>query len=93
MPFRVKNGPPTYQRAITKTFKEYLDNFMKIFLDDFTMYSDMDSHLHKLILCFQKCREYGISLNPNKCAFMLFPRMILLFPKKGNYQIQRRYKQ
>jgi hypothetical protein len=41
--------------------------------------SDMDSHLHKLRLCFQKCREYGISLNPNKCAFMLFPRMLLSF--------------
>jgi hypothetical protein len=37
MLFRVKNGPPTYQRAMTKTFKDYLDNFMKIFLDDFTM--------------------------------------------------------
>jgi hypothetical protein len=35
MSFGVKNGPPTYKRAITKTFKEYLDNFMKIFLDDF----------------------------------------------------------
>jgi hypothetical protein len=31
MSFRVKNGPRTYQRTITKTFKEYLDNFMKIF--------------------------------------------------------------
>jgi hypothetical protein len=27
-----------------KTFREYLDNFMKIFLDDFTMYH-MESHL------------------------------------------------
>jgi hypothetical protein len=50
------NGPPTYQRAVTKTFKEYLDNFMKIFLDDFIMYSGMESHLQKLILCFQKCK-------------------------------------
>jgi hypothetical protein len=33
--FGVKNGPPTYQKAITKTFREYLNNFMKIFLDDF----------------------------------------------------------
>ncbi len=41
MLFGVKNGPPTYQRDITKTFKKYLDNFMKIFLDDFIMYSDM----------------------------------------------------
>ncbi len=79
MSFGLKNGPSTYQRAITKAFKEYLDNFMKIFLNDFTMYSDMESHLHKLKLCFQKCKEYGISLNPNKCAFMVFLRMILGF--------------
>jgi len=72
MPFGIKNGPPTYQRAMTKTFKEYLDNFMKIFLDDFTMYSDMESHLQKLKLCFQKCKEYGISLNLDKCACMVF---------------------
>jgi hypothetical protein len=31
MPFGVKNGPPTYQRPIIKTLKEYLNNFMKIF--------------------------------------------------------------
>ncbi len=30
-------------------------------------------------LCFQKCKEYGISLNLNKCAFMVFSRMILGF--------------
>jgi hypothetical protein len=43
--FGVKNGPPTYQRVVTKTFREYLDSFMKIFLDDFIVYSGMDSHL------------------------------------------------
>ncbi len=25
MPFGVKNGPPTFQRAISKAFREYLD--------------------------------------------------------------------
>ncbi len=45
MPFGVKNKPPTYQKVVTKTFREYLDNFMKIFLDDFTVYNDMGSHL------------------------------------------------
>ncbi len=65
---------------------------MKIFLNDFIVYNDMESHLQKLKLCFQKCREYGINLNPNKCAFMVFSGMILgfiiskerklLFPKK-----------
>jgi hypothetical protein len=61
---------------------------MKIFLDDFMVYSDMENHLMKFILYFQKCREYRISLNPNKCAFMVFFRFIvskegkILDPKK-----------
>ncbi len=52
---------------------------MKIFLDDFIMYNDMDSHLQKFKLCFQKCREYDINMNREKCAFMVFSRMILGF--------------
>jgi hypothetical protein len=52
MSFGVKNGLPTYQRVVTKAFREYLDNFMKTFLDDFAVYSDMESHLQKFKLCF-----------------------------------------
>jgi hypothetical protein len=37
MPFGVKNGAPTYQIVVTNAFKEYLDSFMKLFLDDFTV--------------------------------------------------------
>ncbi len=79
MLFRVKNGPPTYEKVVTKAFKKKLDNFMKIFLDDFIVYNDMENQQQKLKLCFQKCKEYGISLNPNKCAFMVFSKMILGF--------------
>ncbi len=71
MPFGVKNGPSTFQKIVNRTFKEYLDQFMKIFLNDFTFYSDMENHLMKLRLCFQKCREYKISLHLDKCAFMV----------------------
>jgi hypothetical protein len=52
------------------------------------VYSDMESHLIKLRLCFQKCREYIISLDPKKCAFMVFLGFIvskegkILDPKK-----------
>jgi hypothetical protein len=56
MSSKVKNGPPTYQRVVRKTFKKYLDNFMKIFLDVFTVYH-LESHLQKFKLCFQKCKE------------------------------------
>jgi hypothetical protein len=73
------NGPPTHQRIVIKTSRKYLDSFMKIFLDDFIVYSDMENHLQKLRLCFQKCKEHGINLNPKKCAFMVFLGMILGF--------------
>jgi hypothetical protein len=45
MPFGVKNGPPTYQTPFTKTFCEYIDVFMKIFPDDFTIFSDLSIQL------------------------------------------------
>jgi hypothetical protein len=34
---------------------------------------------------FFNCREFGISLNPNKCAFMVFSKTILgvIVSKKG----------
>jgi hypothetical protein len=78
MPFGVKNGQPNFQSVVNRAFRKYLE-FTKIFLNDFTIYSDMESHLMKLRLCFQKCRKYIISFNPNKCAFMVFSRLILRF--------------
>jgi len=35
--------------------ESYYQTFRK-YLDDFTMYSDMESHLQKFILHFQKCK-------------------------------------
>ncbi len=72
MPFRVKNGPPIYQRAINKTFHEYIDLFMKIFLDDFTIFNNMETHLDKMWFCFLKCHEFGNKFNLEKCAFMVY---------------------
>jgi hypothetical protein len=52
MPFNVKNGPPTYYKAIIKAFHEYIDVFMKIFLHDFIVFNDLSIHLEKLRKCF-----------------------------------------
>jgi hypothetical protein len=63
----------------TRAFHEYIDVFIKIFLNDFTVFNDISTHLKKLKKCFLKCREFGINLNPNKCAFMVFLGTILGF--------------
>jgi hypothetical protein len=52
---------------------------MKIFFDDFTIFSDLSTQLEKLKKWFLKCREFGINLNLDKCAFMVFSRTILGF--------------
>jgi hypothetical protein len=48
MPFGLNNAPPTYQIVVNKAFKDYLDDFMKLFLDDFTVFNDLDTYLSKL---------------------------------------------
>jgi hypothetical protein len=68
---------------------------MKIFLDNFMVYNDMESQLMKFKLCFQKCREYEINLSLEKCAFMVFSRLILRFivSKEGKIPDLRKFKQ
>ena len=77
MPFGLKNAPPTYQRIVNQIFRDYLNDFMKLFLDDFSVYSDVATHLQKLRLVFERCRQYGVSLNLDKCIFYVPSGVIL----------------
>jgi hypothetical protein len=47
MPFRLKNVPPTYQQVVNMVCKEYLGVFMKLFLDAFSVFNDLNTHLVK----------------------------------------------
>jgi len=69
------NAPPTYQW--TMTFKDYLGVFMKLLLNDFSMFSNLHTHLPKLELCFDKCREFKLNLNLEKCMFLVYSCIVL----------------
>jgi len=94
MLFGLKNVPPTYQWIVNATFREYLGMFMKLFIDDFNVFSDLKTHLAKFWLCFDKCWKFGICLNMEKCMFLVYLRVILghvvfkvgklLHPKKNS---------
>jgi hypothetical protein len=43
-------------KAIIKIFHEYIDVFMNIFLNDFIVFSDLSTHIEKLIRYFLKCK-------------------------------------
>ncbi len=68
-----KNWQPTY--GSHKALHEYIDVFIKIFLDDFTIFNNLSTHLEKLRKFLFKC----ISLNLDKCAFMVCFGTILGF--------------
>ena len=50
---------------------------MKLFLDDFSVYSDIATHLPKLRLVFERYKQYSVSLNPDKCIFYVPSGFIL----------------
>jgi hypothetical protein len=76
MPFGLNNIPLKYFKIINATFKEYLGSFMKLFLDDFSLFNDIEIDLSKLQLCFNKCQEFGIDLNLEKCMFLVYFKVI-----------------
>jgi hypothetical protein len=45
MSFSVKNKPLTYEKIVTKAHREYLDQFMNIFMDNLIIYIDMETHI------------------------------------------------
>ncbi len=45
MHFRLCNALATFQKVVTKTFKPYLNKFIQVFLDDFSVYGDKKDHL------------------------------------------------
>jgi hypothetical protein len=72
------NARSTFQRDMEITYFREKDKFMVIYLDDITIFSKYDyEHLQHLEKIFQKCRRYGISLNPKKSHFSMLEGKLL----------------
>ena len=53
-------------------FSDEVGNFIVIYLDDITVYSKTEEeHLKHLKKVFEKCRRFGLSLNPKNTIFGL----------------------
>jgi hypothetical protein len=71
MPFGMKNGPPTYKRVVNRTLKDYLNKFMEMFLDDYIIYNDMDTHLNRIKL-WGVCTNGWTDLGVMQANFVLW---------------------
>jgi hypothetical protein len=72
MPFGLINVGTTFQREMDIVFKGLIGQSVVIYLDDVMVYSkkrvDRPHHLKKI---FERCRKYGISLNPKQSIFFV----------------------
>ena len=67
-------------------FSDFVERFMEVFMDDFTVYGDsFDLCLQHLSLVLEKCIETNLVLNSEKCHFMVTYGIVLghVVSKKG----------
>ena len=48
-------------------FRDFLNHFMEVFLDDFAVFGTRLAHPEYLRKCFERCRETNLRLHPGKC--------------------------
>ncbi|CAG9093322.1 unnamed protein product [Plutella xylostella] len=71
MPFGLKNAPSTFQRLMNTALSGLQGLHCLVFLDDVIIYShDLESHIQKLNLVFDKLRHFNLKLQPDKCEFL-----------------------
>ena len=70
MPFGTMNAPSTFQRLMNSIFREELDNFVLVYLDDILVYSKtLKDHIQHIRRALEKLREARLYARLHKCAF------------------------
>jgi hypothetical protein len=70
MPFVLKNATKIFSCTMAKVFKGWINQFLKIFVDDINIHnSDWSDHLDHFRFVFEKLRCVNLKLNPGKCCF------------------------
>ena len=80
MPFGLINAGDTFERAMGAAFRGLINHSIVVYLDDVTVFSknrsDHISHLRKVL---ERCRKFGISLNPKKTIFAVIEGILIGF--------------
>jgi hypothetical protein len=70
LPFGLTNAPGVFMSLMNGVFREYLDKFVQVFIDDILIYYQMteehDEHLCLVLQCLQEHKLYG---KLSKCSF------------------------
>ncbi|XP_024015893.1 uncharacterized protein LOC112089147 [Eutrema salsugineum] len=78
MPFGLCNAPATFQRCMMSIFTDMIEDFIEVFMDDFSVYgSSFKDCLDNLCKVLARCEEKHLVLNWEKCHFMVRDGIVL----------------
>ncbi len=70
MPMGLTNAPATFMHLMNHTFRDYLDKFVLVFLDDIVIYSKTLAEHHKHVeLVLQRLKDNKLYAKLSKCSF------------------------
>ena len=70
MPFGVTNALATFQLMMNSLFKEELDAFVLVYLDDILiLLQPLENHIHYIRVALQKLRDAKFFVRLHKCSF------------------------
>ncbi|KAL1191712.1 RNA-directed DNA polymerase-like protein [Cardamine amara subsp. amara] len=70
MPFGLTNAPAAFMKLMNNVFREHLDEFVIVFIDDILVYSKTrEDHEHHLRIVMSKLREHKLFAKLSKCSF------------------------
>ncbi|GKB01905.1 reverse transcriptase domain-containing protein [Tanacetum coccineum] len=78
MSFGLCNAPATFQRCMTAIFHDMVEDFMEVFMDDFSVFGNsFDCCLTNLDRMLARCEETNLVLNWEKFHFMVKEGIVL----------------
>ena len=70
MPFGLKNVGATYQRMMTRMFRDKIGRIVEVYIDDMVVKSKREmQHIDDLKEVFEVLQQHKLRLNADKCAF------------------------
>ncbi len=70
MPFGLKNATGTFSKTMAEIFKDWTNQFLKVFVDDVNIHSHAwEEHFKHLKAILTWLWEVNLKLNPGKCSF------------------------
>src|SRR5579862_8960135 len=78
MPFGLCNAPGTFQRCMMSIFSDMVGEIIEVFMDDFSVFGgSFDICLNNLTQVLKRCEEKNLTLNWEKCHFMVTQGIVL----------------